>query len=161
MLLCFLCVCVVVSRCCLLERMNSLSRTWCPRCLSLSVRSTRVCTLHSAAACLLWSDILTVDPLVVAQFFSLRNSFVHDDLQLSSSVGVLAPYSFSCVLCLLTLGLLRRQVVDFKVLPLLPLLLFLRLGRRGGQVLVSVELWTLRVEKEKEREEKKTKRRRR
>ena len=128
--------------------------------LFLSVRSTRVCTLHSAAASLVWS-VLTVDPLVVAQFFSLRNSFVHDDLQLSSSVGVLAPYSFSRVLCLLTLGLLRRQVVDFKVLPLLPLLLFLRLGRRGGQVLVSVELWTLRVEKEKEREEKKTKRRRR
>ena len=128
--------------------------------LFLSVRSTRMCTLHSAAASLLWIDILTVDPLVVAQFFSLRNSFVHDDLQLSSSVGVLAPYSFSRVLCLLTLGLLRRQVVDFKVLPLLPLLLFLRLGRRGGQVLVSVELWTLRVEKEKEREGR-TKRRRR
>ena len=87
--------------------------------LSLSVRSTRVCTIHSAAASLVWS-VLTVDPLVVAQFFSLRNSFVHDDLQLSSSVGVLAPYSFSGDFCLLTLGLLRRQVVDFKVLVLLP-----------------------------------------
>ena len=125
--------------------------------LFLSVRSTRVCTLHSAAASLVWS-VLTVDPLVVAQFFSLRNSFVHDDLQLSSSVGVLAPYSFSGDFCLLTLGLLRRQVVDFKVKVLM--LLLIRLGRRGGQVLVSVELWTLRVEKEKEREGR-TKRRRR
>ena len=127
--------------------------------MSLSSRcSTRVHTLHSAAASLLWIDIITVDPLVVAQFFSLRNSFVHDDLQLSSSVGVLAPYSFSCVLCLLTLGLLRRQVVDFKVLPLLPLLLLLRLGRRGGQVLVSVELRTLWREGKREG---RTKRRRR
>ena len=100
---------------------------------SLSVRSTRVCTLDSAAASFLWSDILTIDPLVVAQFFSLRNSFVHDDLQLFSSVG---DTSFFRFLCLLTLGLLRRQVVDFHVL-------LLRLGRRGGQVLVSVELWTL------------------
>ena len=102
---CVSCVCVllfvVIDRLCcccfLLERMNSLSRTWCPRCLSLSVRSTRVCMLHSAAASLVWS-VLTVDPLIVAQFFSLRNSFVHDDLQLSSSVGVLAPYSFSNII---------------------------------------------------------------